>query len=402
MNILFITGNEVSPEQGGTERITSSLANSLSALPGYHCFSAYRLSVCHNCHKTKFEAYLHFTSSDTSTIASELIDFINIHDIDIIINQNGIEWYKIWRELSTRCPHVSLVYAHHFAPGWIDPVTFKRIRRRVGGQIYGLRDLASKTRTVIRCIYERARQKWMLQYQYRKMYENSSKVVLLSRHFIPEYAKFAKINDQRKFYVINNMLSFDEFFDMSTYKSKKNQVLIVSRLSEVQKRISLAIRIWSIIEQDKDLQDWELAIVGHGEDEHEYIELAQSLGLRRVAFNGIQNPLPYYGHSSLFMMTSISEGWGLTLTEAQQMGCVPIAFDTYSSLHDIIEDGKNGYIVKEGDISNYVERMKNLMKDAALREKMAKHAIDTSHSFERSYIVKQWEMLFSNLQNERQ
>lgn len=401
MNILFITGNEVSPEKGGTERITSSLVTSLSALSDYHCFSAYRISDDSDCHKTKFDAYLHFSSSDSSTTISELFDFINIHSIDIVINQNGIEWYKIWRELSSRCPHVSLVYAHHFAPGWVDPITFKRIRKRISGKIYGLRDLARKVRIILKYTYERARQKWLLRYQYRKMYEYSTKVVLLSKHFIQEYVKFAKINDQSKFYVINNMLSFDEFFDMGEYSSKKHQVLIVSRLSEVQKRISLAIRIWSIIERDKDLQDWNLTIVGHGEDEHEYIELAESLGTRHISFKGIQNSLPYYRHSSLFMMTSISEGWGLTLTEAQQMGCVPIAFDTYSSLHDIIENGKNGYIVKEGDIDGYVQNMKHLMQDVALREKMAKQAIETSRSFERSHIVKQWDELFRQLNKQK-
>lgn len=397
MNILFITGNEVSPEKGGTERITSSLANSLSALSDYHCFSAYRISGSTNCQKTKFDAYLHFSSSDNSTTISELIDFINMHSIDIIINQNGIEWYKIWCELSIKCPHVRLVYVHHFAPGWIDPITLKKTRKKISGKIYGLHDIVSKVRIVLRDIYERARQKWLLQYQYRKMYEYSNKVVLLSKHFIPEYVDFAKINDNSKFHVINNMLSFDEFFDIDEYGSKKHQVLIVSRLSEVQKRISLAIRIWSIIEQDEELQNWNLTIVGHGEDEYDYIKLSKSLGTKRISFKGMQDPLPYYRQSSIFMMTSISEGWGLTLTEAQQMGCVPIAFDTYSSLHDIIEDGKNGYIVKEGDIDSYVNNMKLLMQNVALREKMAKQAIYTSRSFERSKIIKQWEVLFSKL-----
>lgn len=401
MNILFITGNEVSLEQGGTERVTSSLAKTLSALYDYHCFSAYRIPAGANCHKAKFDGYLHFSSSDNATIISELVDFINIHSIDIVINQNGMDWYKVWHELSLRCPHVSLVYAHHFTPGWIDPITFDRLCKKVGGKIYGIRDLARKVRLVLKYPYDRAMQKWLLQYQYRKMYQYSNKVVLLSKYYIPQYVKFAKINNNSKFHVINNMLSFDGYFDMSDFSSKKHQVLIVSRLSEVQKRISLAIRIWSIIEQDKDLQDWNLTIVGHGEDEHKYIKLANSLGTKRISFEGIQDPLPYYRHSAIFMMTSISEGWPLTLTEAKQMGCVPIAFDTFSSLKEIIDNGNNGYIVNDGDIDGYVQNMKHLMQDVALREKMAKQAIETSRSFERSHIVKQWDELFRQLNKQK-
>ena len=67
------------------------------------------------------------------------------------------------------------------------------------------------------------------------------------------------------------------------------------------------------------------------------------------------------------MMTSRSEAWGLTLTEAQQMGVVPIAFDTYASLRDIITDGVDGEIIAEGDVDGYVRCVLNLMQDDVTR-----------------------------------
>ena len=48
---------------------------------------------------------------------------------------------------------------------------------------------------------------------------------------------------------------------------------------------------------------------------------------------GQKNPEPYYNEASIFMMTSSFEGWGLTLTEAQQYGCVPLAFHSFASLN---------------------------------------------------------------------
>ena len=96
-------------------------------------------------------------------------------------------------------------------------------------------------------------------------------------------------------------------------------------------------------------------------------------------------------------MTSRSESWGLTLTEAQQMGVVPIAFDTYASLREIITDGNDGVVITEGDVDGYVLRMKELMRDDALRQYMAKQAIHSSHRFSQEKIAQKWKTLFDQL-----
>ena len=59
--------------------------------------------------------------------------------------------------------------------------------------------------------------------------------------------------------------------------------------------------------------------------------------IKNIYFEGNKNPLPYYQKASVFLMTSALEGWGLTITEAQQFGVVPVAFDSYPSLHEVIE-----------------------------------------------------------------
>ena len=93
------------------------------------------------------------------------------------------------------------------------------------------------------------------------------------------------------------------------------------------------------------------------------------------------------------MLTSLFEGWGLTLTEAQQNACVPIAFNTYASLTDIITDGYNGFVIDEGNITDYVSKLKLLMKDSEKRREMAENAVVSSHRFEKGIIVSQWNQL---------
>ena len=90
------------------------------------------------------------------------------------------------------------------------------------------------------------------------------------------------------------------------------------------------------------------------------------------------------------MMTSSSEGWGLTLTEAQQYGVVPIAFDSYASLHDIIQDGENGFIIPNNNISEYIEKLKLLIINQDIRKEMASKCIESSKRFSQKNIIQEW------------
>ena len=226
----------------------------------------------------------------------------------------------------------------------------------------------------------------------------SDKVVLLSDKFRKVFMQYANIEDPQKIISIHNALSFNVFFDMNEYSTKKKEVLIVSRLDETQKRISLALRIWKFIEQQPMLNDWNLIIVGHGEEyESEYKKFVKRNNLKRISFEGRQNPEFYYKRASIFLMTSLYEGWGLTLTEAQQYGVVPIAFNSYASLTDIIIDGENGFIIPNNDLQTYVNKLIDLMQNEKNRKYMAGKAIESSKRFCLDKICADWITLFKSL-----
>ena len=218
--------------------------------------------------------------------------------------------------------------------------------------------------------------------------------MLLCHNFIKSYGEFAGVHDHSKYTVIPNALSFDvtpSFDELS----KQKEVLIVARFDEPSKRLSLALRIWARVKQDSVAKDWALQIVGDGNDRKLYERIIHNEHIPDVFLEGRQDPIPYYKKASIFMMTSRSESWGLTLTEAQQMGVVPIAFDTYASLRDIITDNENGVVIEEGDIDSYVNRMKTLMSDKKLLERMAKQAITSSERFSQERIAEMWWKLLS-------
>ena len=171
--------------------------------------------------------------------------------------------------------------------------------------------------------------------------------------------------------------------------------MIVTRLDEVQKRISLAIKIWKRIEEEADLKDWTFKIVGFGESEYEYRKMVSDLGLKRVSFEGRQNPIEYYKKSSLFMMTSLFEGWPMTLNESSQFGCVPFVYDTCASFHEIINDGQNGFLITDKDEVEFYQKMRQVMLDADRRMSMMKAAVKSSKRFTLDKIVNRWEKLLN-------
>ena len=190
------------------------------------------------------------------------------------------------------------------------------------------------------------------------------------------------------------MLSYDTFIQQEKIAVKNKTVLIVSRLEERTKKISVALRIWKRIEQNPILSDWSLQIVGEGPDFEDYKRYVQN-NLQRVTFYGKQEPRSFYEKASVFLMTSAYEGWGITLTEAQQFGCVPIVMNTYSAARDIISNKENGFLVDYE--CQFIRRLEQLMTDTTLRNIMAKKAVESSHRFEKARITDLWINLLNTL-----
>jgi len=115
------------------------------------------------------------------------------------------------------------------------------------------------------------------------------------------------------------------------------------------KNISSALRIWSNL-RNYGYNDWCLKIVGDGPDLEQFENYAKENNLDNVFFEGSKsNVLLYYQEAKVFIMTSKFEGFGMTLTEAQQNGCVPIVFDNFDTLHDIVINNYNGFIIESNN-----------------------------------------------------
>ena len=400
MNILFLSGKEVSPLNGGTERITHTLANEFMSRCGISCYIGY-FDEESNIETTQFNGKIQLNRDNS--VKEQLSNFIEENNIDIVLSnlvgkrdkQLALPAvYEVTRKTATK-----VIACYHAMPGEDllgNTMANSIFRLRKGIDVFN--SIKYLLLNILPLSLRRVVFKPFLKGKYRLLHEYSDKLVLLSESFYKPFADLAGIEIDDKFAVIHNALSFDEFISEDEFPKKKQEVMILSRMEEKSKRISFALKIWKRINQIAELDDWKLVLVGSGPDLEYLKRYAQKLKLKNYSFEGRQpDAIKYYKNASVFMLTSNFEGWGITLTEAQQMGTVPIAFHSYASLPDIIENGKNGIIVPNKEIDTFAEQMASLMQNKTIRISMAVNGLESCKRFHSDIICRQWIDLFHNL-----
>jgi glycosyltransferase involved in cell wall biosynthesis len=126
-------------------------------------------------------------------------------------------------------------------------------------------------------------------------------------------------------------------------------------------------------------------------------EYAKKLGLQRVEFLGATPSASIFAQSKIVAVTSTHEGFGMTLVEGMSVGAVPIAYDSYTALSDIVEDRVNGYKVTAFEEDEFVKKLSSLMSDDELREQMSMNALKTPQKFAAPVIADRWIKLFESL-----
>lgn len=393
MNILFYVTNNPQSLIGGIERISYRLASSLSARKN-NVFFMYTHKHKNYLDNLSIQGELFISEEEILCRSNEIVAFIKEKKINIIIVQNVLANKDLLSVLKheTSC---RILYVLHnlpfFEKKWVN------FKEHIMPSIKNFKEkkyIYQYFQTIKRKISYKINWDKTIEADYEYRYKNCDKFVLLSYSFKDLLIKGIKVYNKDKISAIPNMLSYDDFLDCNQLPQKGNVVLIVSRMDEPQKRILKALSIWKRIESIHEYDEWSLEIVGEGPDLERYKEYALK-NMSRVKFFGNQEPKDYFKRSSIFLMTSAHEGWGITLTEAQQFGCVPIVMNTYSAAKDIITNKENGFLV---DYEwQFIRRLKQLMRDSDMRFRMAKNAIESSHRFEKDRITDMWIDLFKSL-----
>ena len=108
-----------------------------------------------------------------------------------------------------------------------------------------------------------------------------------------------------------------------------------------------------------------LYFIGKGEDELKIREYISELSLDESVILAGVHPLPvvarYLQSADLFVMGSFFEGWSTALVEA--VACaVPCVVTEFSSAHDLVKDGENGFVLTNRNEHDYVVLLEKALK----------------------------------------
>lgn len=192
-----------------------------------------------------------------------------------------------------------------------------------------------------------------------ELYDLCDKYLMLSERYVDVFKKVVKKDYVPKISWINNPITIETIQKAKTYFP--HNIVFIGRI-ELQKGIFLLIDIW------KDISilhpDWSLTIVGDGDLKHKVEKFINDNNIQRIQITGYQKDvMPYINEASILCMTSIFEGWPLVLFEAMSQGVVPIAFNSFLSVSEIISDNENGFIVPAFDKELYIKQLLLLMDD---------------------------------------
>ncbi|UJF28776.1 glycosyltransferase family 4 protein [Kaistella sp. 97-N-M2] len=191
--------------------------------------------------------------------------------------------------------------------------------------------------------------------------------------------------------VIPNPIPF-ESNQVSSLENKK--VMAVGSYS-YNKGYDLLLQIWS--KAEKNFPAWELHIYGKGTHDHLH-STAKDLNLKNIHFHApVLDIEKEYLNSSLLVLPSRSEGFGMVLIEAMGCGLPVVSFDCPSGPADIITDGEDGFLIENGNMEMFAKQVSVLMNDDQLRKGMGAKAKKNVQRFSAGKIVQQWDALFRSL-----
>lgn len=143
-----------------------------------------------------------------------------------------------------------------------------------------------------------------------------------------------------------------------------------------------------------------LILIGTGQEEEitKTKEEADKQGVSgRVSFSGrIESDEVYklFEQSSVYVSTSLEEGFPNVFVEAMHFG-LPIISTDVGGCKEIVREGETGYLYNPTDESLIVERLKHLMQNTNLRNKMGKSAYEHSHQYELATVIAQFMDLYN-------
>ena len=184
--------------------------------------------------------------------------------------------------------------------------------------------------------------------------------------------------------------------DISCYSERSNRIICVGRLTR-QKGFDYLIKAWALIANK--YPGWKIDIFGSGDLEDFLIQMIDNYNLKEsITINKpTSNIFEEYDRSSIYVLSSRYEGFGLVLLEAMSFGIPCISFNCPHGPSDIITNGEEGILVPVGDINKLAESIEWMITHKEERERMSQNSREKVKYYLAENIMPQWVELFNKI-----
>lgn len=230
-------------------------------------------------------------------------------------------------------------------------------------------------------------QAWYIQMSYKSIEKFAAlfcqKIIAVTQTIVNEMVS-DNIAPREKFLVIRSGFDVKMFmnYDSSNNKTKakygisENDIIIgkIARLSVIKGHIYLLEAFKKVC---KKIPKIKLVLIGNGENKQELLKYIYKNNLNdKVIFTGLIPPDEMPSIISILdivVHTALLEGLPRVFAQSLLMGKPVIAFDL-DGAHEIIEDGKNGYLVEPMNIEMLSEKIIDLVSDLCKAHKFGTYA----------------------------
>lgn len=213
-----------------------------------------------------------------------------------------------------------------------------------------------------------------------------SKFIVLTSENTKEW----KVNNLQ---IISNPLPFYPN-ESATLLNKK--VIAVGKQS-YQKGYDRLLQSWQKVHAENP--EWQLEVYGKLDASEGLESLVKSLHIENSVhfFEPQKNIIEHYLESSIYVMSSRFEGFGMVLIEAMACGIPCVSFNCPFGPSDIITNEVDGFLVENGNTKALAEKLNLLIQDTELRMKMGQSAKENVKRFLPENIMQQWDELFKSI-----
>lgn len=228
----------------------------------------------------------------------------------------------------------------------------------------------------------------------RKSFKHIKYLIVMTKGAKQKYDEWLK-NEKIKpeVIVIPNIIKENKSGKISNLNNR--QIISVGRLEDVKDFYTL-ILVFSVIV--KKYPNYILKIIGEGSMREKLEEQIKKCNLQKKVIltgrrteNEINNELI---KSDVFVLTSKSESFSLVLCEAMNFGVPCIAFDVDVGPREIIQDGKNGFLIENRNVDLMIERLDELLYNISLRRFLGSNSYNVAKNYYSENIINKWKNIF--------